>query len=172
MRTSLWFIQRNSGLLIQAPTGPRAGRGPLFLAALVFGLLLSTAAHAKAEFKVYMTTQAKDGVPLNLPATDFSCNDTIYAVIEVSDLEKAKHELQATWRDPSGRDRERTQYPFWVHRDKERIWVWLKLHSSPEAALVRWANPSAGMDEFIGEWELDLLVDGKSIGKQSFKVLC
>lgn len=171
MRKSFGYFQREPSL-IHPPVGIPVRRRPSLLAAVLLGLFLSSAAHAEPEYKVYMTTQAKDGVPLNLPGTDFSCTDTIYAVIEISNLDKTKHQLDATWRDPSGRDRERTRYPFWVRRDKERIWVWLKLHSSPEAALVRWANPSAGMEEFIGEWELDLLVDGNSIGKQTFKVLC
>ena len=123
MRKSFGYFQRESSL-IHPPVGTLVRRRPSLLAAVVLGLLLSSVAHAEPEFKVYMTTQAKDGVPLNLPGTDFSCSDTIYAVIEISGLDKTKHQLDATWRDPSGRDRERTQYPFWVRRDKERELRW------------------------------------------------
>ena len=140
--------------------------------ALALGLLLSLSVQAAASYKVYLTNQAKDGVPLNRPGDNFGCSDTIYAVIELKDVSPEKHELEAFWRDPAGKDRERTRYPFWVRRDRERIWVWLKLHSPPESALVQWANPSAGMEEFIGEWEIRLFIDGQQIERKKFEVIC
>ena len=78
----------------------------------------------------------------------------------------------STQRDPRGKDREHTEYEFMVHSNAQRIWVWLKLHRSMEAALVAFMNPSAGMDEFIGEWELHVAIDSEPIDKESFSVLC
>lgn len=138
--------------------------------AAVFGL--SPLLHAAPKYHIFLTASEQEGVPLDQPATEFTCGDKIYAVIEVSGLPRDMHKLDAVWRDPRGKDREHTEYEFIVSNDDERIWVWLKLHRSTEAALVSFMNPSAGMDEFIGEWEITLLVDGKPIGKQSFTVLC
>ena len=132
----------------------------------------ATAALAAPSHKVYLTAEATDGVPGNTAAEDFGCSDTIYAVVESHGLAKKKHFLEAVWRDPHGKDRERTRYPFWVQRDQERIWVWLKLHRPGEAALVQFVNPSAGMDEFIGEWQIRLFLADTPITTKKFRVIC
>lgn len=142
----------------------------VFWWAAVLGL--SPLLHAASDHHIFLTASEQEGVPLNEPATEFACSDKIYAVIEVSGLSRDIHKLDAIWRDPRGKDREHTEYEFIVGNDKERIWVWLKLHRSTEAALVSFMNPSAGMDEFIGEWELQLVLDNKLIDKRSFSVLC
>ncbi len=125
-----------------------------------------------ADYKVYLTAAVDQGVPLAQPTAEFGCTDAIYAVLELHGLEKTEHTLNAVWRDPHGQERERTEYPFRVHRDRERIWVWLKLHRSPEAALVQFVDPGAGLGEFVGDWEVQLFIDGKSISKQNFTVIC
>jgi len=127
---------------------------------------------AAAKHNVFLTKDVNDGVPQNKPTTDFGCSDQIFAVMELRDLPQGKHKLDAIWRDPSGRDREHTKYPFQAVRKLERIWVWLKLHQSPEAAMVTFVNPSAGMDEFIGRWKLTLTLDGKPLAVKEFKVVC
>ncbi len=129
-------------------------------------------ARADAEFSVFLTAKALNGVPADAPASEFGCSDKIYAVISADGLAKTQHTLEAVWRDPHGKDREHTRYPFVVRFDHERIWVWLKLHRPPEAALTQFMNPSAGMDEFVGEWRIKILVDGQLIDQQTFKVVC
>lgn len=144
----------------------------LFTLLWVAALVVSPLVHATPGHNIYLTASENEGVPLRQPATQFSCNDKIFAVIEVDGLSQDKHKLDAVWRDPRGKDREHTEYEFMVHSNNERIWVWLKLHRPMEAALVSFMNPSAGMDEFIGEWELHLAIDSKPIEKRSFSVLC
>ena len=139
---------------------------------LIFTVSLSNTAHSEAPHNVYLTATESDGIPVQQPATEFSCSDKIFAVIELSGLSKQKHKLDAIWRDPQGKDREFTEYEFQAHDDNERIWVWLKLHRPAEAALVSFINPSAGMDEFIGQWELRLAIDNKPFETKSFNVLC
>ena len=128
--------------------------------------------HASPIHKIYLTASERDGIPLAHPATRFSCHDKIFAVIEMDGLSLDKHKLDAVWRDPLGKDREHTEHEFTVRGSTETIWVWLKLHRSMEAAVVAFMNPSAGMDEFIGDWELYVAVDGKPIDRRSFSVLC
>ncbi|MDH3637222.1 MAG: hypothetical protein OES09_01995 [Gammaproteobacteria bacterium] len=135
-------------------------------------ILTFTAPLLAADHKIYLTAAVDQGVPLARPATEFGCTDTIYAVLEIHGLEKTEHSLNAVWRDPHGVERERTQYPFRVRGDRERIWVWLKLHRSQGAALVQFVDPSAGMGEFVGNWQIQLFIDGKSLAKQDFTVLC
>ena len=129
-------------------------------------------AQAEASYSISLTAKHQGGVPSNEHSSEFGCSDRIYAVITAKGLEKSQHLLEAIWRDPQGKDREHTRYPFIVRYDQERIWVWLKLHRPPEAALVQLMNPTAGMDEFVGEWRLKLLIDGRLIGHQNFNVIC
>lgn len=135
-------------------------------------IVIAAAPLQAADHKVYLTAAVDQGVPLAQPAAEFGCSDTIYAVAEVHGLEKTQHTLDAVWRDPEGVERERTRFPFWVRGDRERIWVWLKLHRSPEAALIQFVDPGAGMGEFVGKWQVQLHVDGESIAKHDFTVLC
>ena len=142
---------------------------------LVFCIAISmygSLAQAKPAHKIYLTASEQEGRPLTQPATEFSCHDKIFAVIEIDGLSKARHKLDAVWRNPAGKDREHTAYEFTAHDGTARLWVWLKLHRSMEAAVVAFMNPSAGMDEFIGEWELRVAIDSKPIDVKSFSVLC
>lgn len=129
-------------------------------------------AQADANFSIILTAKTHDGVPSNEHNSEFGCGDRIYAVIKANGLAKSQHLLEAIWRDPQGKDREHTRYPFVVRYEQERIWVWLKLHRPPEAALVQFMNPSAGMDEFVGEWRVKVLVDGRLIDQKKFTVIC
>lgn len=131
-------------------------------------------ADSKQGYKVYLTNKEENGVPLDKPAEQFSCNDKIYGVLEINrpGAGDGNHTLYATWRNPAGEDQEHTKYPFQLIGGSARLWVWLKLHRSTEAAVVQFLNPSAGMDEFIGKWEIQLYIDGKLISKRQFDVLC
>jgi hypothetical protein len=139
---------------------------------LLLGLSFGSSWASLSPHNVYLTAVESEGVPTGEPATQFSCSDKIFAVIELSGLSRDKHKLNAVWRDPQGKDREFTEYEFRSNNDRERIWVWLKLHRPAEAALVSFINPSAGMDEFIGEWELRLAIDNIPFDTKHFSVLC
>lgn len=146
---------------------------PLLLAACV-GAGAPGPASAQSGYEVYLTAQQNADVPLREPATTFSCGDKIFAVVELShaDGRDGEHELQVTWRNPASEDQEITRYPFEIMNGYARIWAWLKLHRSGEASLVQFMNPSAGMEEFVGMWELRVRVDGKRIATRQFEVIC
>ena len=143
-----------------------------FLALCVSISMYSSLVYATPAHNVYLTASEREGKPLAQPATEFSCHDKIFAVIEIDGLSRDRHKLDALWRDPSGKDREHTAYEFTVNDNTTRLWVWLKLHRPMEAALAAFMNPSAGMDEFIGKWELRVAIDDKQINMKSFSVLC
>lgn len=145
----------------------------LILAAAL-GTILSAAAVAQNPYEIYLTAQENAGVPLHKPSETFACSDKIYGVLEINqpDGGTGQHTLYAIWRNPAGEDQEVTKYQFQTNNGYARVWVWLKLHRSGEAAIVQFMNPSAGMEEFVGMWELRVQVDGKDIGKKAFEVLC
>lgn len=145
----------------------------LILTAVLFATL-PAAALAQDGYNVYLTTRENAGVPLNEPMKTFACSDKIYGVVEVNQPggDTGLRTLHATWRNPAGDDQEVTKYDFQVTNGQARIWIWLKLHRSGEAAFVQFMNPSAGMEEFIGMWELHVRVDGEPVAKKSFEVIC
>jgi hypothetical protein len=146
----------------------------LLLAVLVWTAFPAATAIAQDGYNVYLTASENADVPLNEPAETFSCSDKIFAVVEVNQPggETGNHTLEAIWRNPSGEDQEVTRYQFQVTNGYARVWVWLKLHRSGEAAIVQFMNPSAGMEEFIGMWELHVRVDDQRVAKKSFEVIC
>lgn len=145
----------------------------LILAAVLWAAL-PAAALAQTGYNVYLTAKETGDVPLNEPMETFACSDKIFGVVEVDqpDAGTGNRALHATWRNPAGDDQEVTKYNFQVTNGYARVWIWLKLHRSGEAAIVQFMNPSAGMDEFIGMWELHVRVDGEPVAKKSFEVIC
>ncbi|MDZ7839825.1 MAG: hypothetical protein U5R46_03245 [Gammaproteobacteria bacterium] len=145
-----------------------------YLLAAVLWTALQAAALAQDSYKVYLTAKADAEVPLQEPMETFTCSDRIYGVLEVNqpDGGSGTHTLHATWRNPAGDDQEVTRYDFQITNGYARVWVWLKLNRSGEAAIVQFINPTAGMEEFIGMWELHVRVDGESVAKKTFEVLC
>lgn len=144
------------------------------LAALIFAAPHPAQASEHGQYNIYMTDKVNSDVPLYEPATEFACKSKIYGVIEIKrpNEDSTQHTLQATWRNPSGDDQEVTKYPFYLTNGSARIWVWLKLHRSAESSLTQFMNPSGGLEEFAGEWELRIRIDGDEIGKKSFQLLC
>ncbi len=124
------------------------------------------------DYSIHLTAKTDDGVPSDEASTEFGCTEQIYAVLTLTGLPRRRHDLEAVWRDPHGKDREHTKYPFTVRYDQERIWVWLKLHRSTESSLVQFVDPSAGMEGFVGEWRVTFHLDGELIGEQLFNVIC
>lgn len=145
-----------------------------YLLAVVLWTALPTAALAQDSYKVYLTAKANAEVPLQEPMETFACSDRIYGVLEVNqpDGGTGQRTLHATWRNPAGDDQEVTRYDFQVTKGYARVWIWLKLHRSGEAAIVQFMNPTAGMEEFIGMWELHVKVDGDTVAKKTFEVIC
>ena len=152
-------------------------RASLLRAALT-ALLLSAfhvqALSAEPAFRIYLTASAENEIPLGEDQRHFDCSDTIYAVVEVNGLRQGKHQLEAVWRDPDGRKVETTRYSFHATGGHSRIWSWLRLHG-PEGiagAIGRAFDPSLGMEAFIGEWTVQLFIDGDPVASKKFEILC
>ncbi len=145
----------------------RASFSILFLT----GLLLSTTVGAES-FDIYNTLGTEEQQPLSERLDVFECEDTVYTVIEISDASLGMHELEVDWFDPSQSKREVTRYDFTVTNGQERIWAWLRLHRASGAGMMKWLDSSAGLEEFIGDWLVEVKVDGLNIGQTNFRVIC
>ncbi|MEC9079768.1 MAG: hypothetical protein VYB43_06850 [Pseudomonadota bacterium] len=136
-------------------------------------LLLGTISVGKADpsINVWLSAEFENGWPVESNSNRFGCNDKIYAVIDLLELEGGAHRLQADWTDPGGKIREHVDYPF-NGAGSTRITIWLKLHPPKGSALFSFFNPAMGMDDFIGLWQLAIRVDDDTRFNTEFEVLC
>jgi hypothetical protein len=102
----------------------------------------------------------------------FSCSDSVFVVVDIVEYPAGLHRLGIRWEDPSGTQREYSEYEFRLIGDRERVWGWIKLHRASGAGVLRWLDSSAGMEEFIGQWRVKVEIDGQPVGESGFQVLC
>ena len=102
----------------------------------------------------------------------FDCSDKIYTVVELTGFPKGKHQISVLWSDPAQTVREHTKYDFRVREEDTRLWAWLSLSRGTGAGMLQWINPAAGMEDFIGIWEIEVKIDGKTLQKENFEVSC
>jgi len=113
---------------------------------------------------VYLSLSDKHGFPLTEKQSHFDCLDKIYSVVELTNYQKGSYHLAIHWVDPTGDIRERTQYEFLVREQETRLWGWLSLSRAKGAGMLTWINPAAGLEEFVGEWRVEIRIDNKKIG--------
>ena len=115
----------------------------------------------------------KHGAPNKQALSKFDCLDKIYAVTDVKNMPKGKHAIEYRWMNPHGETQETTRYNFHVKEAAvTNLWSWLKLSRGKGAGLFQWLDPSTGLEEFIGEWTVELFVNGKELQRASFEVNC
>ena len=120
----------------------------------------------------YFATGDEFGTPATESKTSFNCTDKVYLVAELRGLPNGKHVFTVLWRDPNDDLSEKTEYDFNVTQAESKLWAWLKLSRARGAGMLTWINPAAGLEEFIGEWSVEVLVNQKRVSKESFTVVC
>lgn len=121
---------------------------------------------------LYLSLGDQNNVPSETNQEIFDCTDKVYAVVELTAYPVGEHHLSVRWSDPSDSVREHTQYKFQVRSETTRLWAWLSLSRGFGSGMLQWVNPAAGLEDFIGIWEIDVKIDGKPIGKDKFEVSC
>jgi len=127
---------------------------------------------SKVSSKIYFSLGNQYNLPSNEGREHFSCSDKIFTVVELNNLPKTKYNLSIVWKDPTQTERERSEFPFTVARAETKLWTWLSLAPSDGAAMIQWINPAAGLEEFIGLWSVDILINNRKIATKSFEVIC
>ena len=126
---------------------------------------------AEPNYSIYLTNKTKNDQPVLDKVTVFDCSDRVYVVVEVFNLSTEMHKLEVNWINPQGERQERTRFEF-KGGAFSRSWAWLQLHGSTGAAIGQIFDPSFGMENFIGNWTAEVLINKKPIQKVQFQVLC
>lgn len=128
---------------------------------------------AQAQSKtVYLAEGDQDERPLALAKSNFGCSEKIFAVAELNHYPRGKHDFSVRWIDPAGTVREHTQYPFYINTDDVRLWSWLSLRRGAGGSMLQWLDPSAGLEEFIGPWRVEVHIDAEKIASLKMEVNC
>ena len=126
----------------------------------------------KSSANTYLSLEGEHGAPQTEARDRFDCSDKIFSVAELKHYPRGKHQLTVRWVDPHQTTRETTSYPFHIQRDSTRIWAWLSLSRGAGAGILQWIDPTAGLEEFIGRWTMQMEIDGKTIAESNFEVSC
>ena len=146
------------------------------LCAVNFALAKSNTMQFDAENAIIRTYFAPLGAnhqPSKTKQKNFQCSEQIFTVLELSEYPAGKHDLAVKWIDPSRNVREHTQYSFGVSESgRTKLWAWLELAPAAGSSLIAWMNPAAGLEEFIGTWDVEVKINNRLISKRQFEVIC
>jgi len=145
----------------------------------IFQLALISSAAAETSqprHRVYTTAEAANaGHPATASRAEFDCAERIFLVLELEQARPGRHTLEVLWRDPDGKRRERTHYPFTVGGGADaRVWAWLRLHPGSGHYVDRWLfqDESAGLRHFAGQWLARVYLNGRLLDETEFLVTC
>ncbi len=148
-------------------------RAALIRSSLILLLTFAPQCWGATEATLRFALPDKHGFPNQEPKTHFDCSDKIYSVTEVSGLSKGRHVVSFEWIDPSSDLRENTTYDFYVRDEAStKLWAWLELSRASGAGMLQWLNPAAGLEEFIGQWDVNIIINDKKYKSSSFEVSC
>lgn len=122
--------------------------------------------------RLYLALADEYDRPLSFEKNAFDCSEKIFAVAELKHFTYGKHEFSVQWIDPANITREHTRYPFHINQDQTRLWSWLSLRRGAGASMLQWLDPSAGLEEFIGPWTVQVHIDGKKLAEMTMEVNC
>lgn len=105
-----------------------------------------------------------------LETTFLDCRRQIFAVISLTNVPEGTHTLVVEWTDPNGRRRERNVQK--ILDSTREVVTWLKLHPATGSGVLRVFNPAVGMTAFIGTWNIVISLDGATMQRAEFEVVC
>ncbi|MDH4226459.1 MAG: hypothetical protein OEV59_01710 [Deltaproteobacteria bacterium] len=103
----------------------------------------------------------------------FGCRDKIYLYAEFISLSPGPHKAEALWYNPRGKFQDRSVHEFATKQGEGyAVRLWIEMNPSFGGRALGGIDPSIGMKDFIGNWTVELLLDGKRVGERSFAVIC
>lgn len=101
---------------------------------------------------------------------NFSVYDKIYVVLDFPTIPVGTHAISADWVTPWGNLNRQDVHHFSLTEEAKRyrVFFWLKLKR--KSALQRTLTGSDFTDEYFGDWQIRLFINGKTLEKQRFTV--
>lgn len=96
--------------------------------------------------------------------------DTIYAVVDFSDIQPGEYKVDIDWVQPNGKLTRNSSHPFTLKDKAEtyRVFFWLKLHAKgPLGQLVSGDEYTPGV---FGTWQVQISFNGEFLKTRSFVV--
>lgn len=138
-----------------------------FFIALILLFLVNGTANGERqeiEYKAILTKNLTEKTPVK----KFECEDKIFLYFTWFGL-KGNHSLSAFWHKPGGKLQETAEYNFTAENKKEFTWLWLKLKKGKERGFI---IPGRGWTDFIGQWSVEIFLDGEFLERKQFLVVC
>lgn len=131
-------------------------------------------ANNSASPEFYFSDHITD-IPRNESRAVFDCVGAIYAVLKfpASDRRLRNMQMHTEWVNPQGEVElldERAQYA--EQNGIAYRWGGIILRRPQGGGLFSLLDHSAGMERFIGEWQVNLILDGLRLPAQSMRVEC
>ena len=127
-----------------------------------------------ADYSIFFTDE-RAAIPLESNKASFDCVGTIYTVIKLSqddhDLRNTRIWLQ--WINPLGKtELLSTKLKYAEDSLNAYRWASMLLSRPPGGGLFSLLDHSAGMERFIGDWQVVVHVGDKELPPQNFTIEC
>ncbi len=148
----------------------------LFMTLVAAGLAISGAVSASADTDSVSVYTARINSGKVEAATRFDCSDSIYVFVQSGIPRDPRSTVEARWSNPSGRlvkAGERAFEP--LQSGGEYAWDGIDIEAGGDAfsnMLSAMFDPAAGYEDAIGEWRIEVSVDGTDHSTLSVEVLC
>jgi len=140
----------------------------IFLAIiLMFIFSIPFRGHALSEtHTIVVTNNTEDHRPINV----FDCRDRIFVYVNWKGLQGGEHSLEAYWYKPGNKTQDHTVYKF--NAPMAATWLWIELKGGRGSKLFKSLDHGAGFEEFVGQWNVKVNLDGEYLSTQYFMVVC
>ena len=140
---------------------------------LVVIATLATMQTLHASTEVY--TAAVRGEKI-VKTDDFTCSDDVYVYVVNSESHNVEELVEYTWKDPAGISvREESRPLEQVANNGSYGWDGIIFNAGGEnvmSAFTSFLDPSAGLEDVIGTWEINLKIPNQAQRKINFYVSC
>lgn len=174
------FNQGNAGAELKSGTSGLDARQPQSMP--VLGAAASTISPRTAQnagvsgvdYSIFFTDEF-NVVPLRGDQSSFDCVGTIYTAIK---LRKDDYDLRNTriwlqWINPQGKtELLSTKLGYEESNTHAYRWASMVLSRPPGGGLFSLLEPSAGMERFIGDWQVVIHVGDQELAPRKFTIYC
>ena len=149
---------------------------PLINTLLLAGLCTTGLSQANNDLENLNIYSARIGDGKVQSTTRFDCSDSIYVFIQSETPRDHRSTVEARWFNPSGdlvKSGERGFEP--MNGGGQYAWDGVDIEAGGDAfsnLLGSMFDPAAGYEDAIGQWRVDLQVDGYAMPSVHVEVLC